>query len=238
MTWVAFMFFAAHRFRRFALKSLGYQFENVNLLRNLEELASQLKQLSSIDSLTNIANRRSFDEEFEAALGGAKHKGAPLSLILCDIDFFKHYNDAYDDIQGDVCVRRIASQLDTVARRRGTWAARIGGGGFAVILRQADMESAVSLAEESREAIERLRIVHAKSQVSGFVTASFGVCSMIPVDGATGADLLQRAEEALHEAKRAGRNRVCSYGPPAMAGGMTGGTTRDEDSRGLKPAHV
>jgi len=219
-TWMVFMFFGARRFRRFALESLGYQFENVNLVRNLEELASQLKKLSSVDSLTNVANRRRFDEEFEAALDSAKREGAPLSLILCDIDFFKHYNDAYGHMQGDVCLRSIASQLDAAAQRLGALAARIGGEEFAVIMRQAGVDSGVQLAEELRGAIERLGIEHSKSQVSGYVTGSFGVCSMIPAPGTTGSELLQRADEALYEAKRAGRNRVCADLTQGMAGGL------------------
>lgn len=223
-TWMVFMFFGARRFQKFALESLGYQFENVNLVRNLEELAGQLKMLSSIDSLTNVANRRSFDEEFEAALSSAKREGAPLSLILCDIDFFKHYNDAYGHMQGDVCLRSIASQLDSVAKRLGALAARIGGEEFAVILRQAGVESGLQLAEELRRAIERLGIVHSKSN-SGYVTGSFGVCSMVPADATTRTELLQRADEALYEAKRAGRNRVCADLPagitptPSLNGG-------------------
>lgn len=222
-TWMIFMFFSARRFRKFALESLAHQFENVNLVRNLEELAGQLKKLSSIDSLTNVANRRSFDEEFEAALASAKRDGAPLSLILCDIDFFKHYNDAYGHMQGDVCLRSIASQLDVVAKRLGALAARIGGEEFAVILRQAGVDSGVQLAEELRRAIERLGIVHSKSN-SGYVTGSFGVCSMVPADATTRSDLLQRADGALYEAKRAGRNRVCADQPAGIRdGSVTGG---------------
>ncbi len=221
--WLVFMCFGALRFRKFALESLGYQFENVQLVHNLEQLAGQLKQLSSIDSLTNVANRRSFDEEFDAAIASAKQDGAPISLILCDIDFFKLYNDAYGHMQGDVCLRSIASQLDTVSRRLGALAARIGGEEFAVILRQAGVDSGVQLAEELRGAIERLGIVHSKSQVGGIVTGSFGVCSMVPADGTTRSDLLQRADEALYEAKRAGRNRVCADQPSDVKHGMMRG---------------
>jgi diguanylate cyclase (GGDEF)-like protein len=206
--WVIFLIFAARRFRKFALESLGYQ-------ANLAELASQLKKLSGVDSLTNLPTRRSFDEDFEAALVSAQQEAAPLSLILCDIDSFEEYNDAYGPMHGDVCLRSIAGQLDMVAKRQGAWAARTGGEEFAVVLPKAGADAAVRLAEELREAIERLGIVHAQSQVSGFVTASFGAASMIPTSGSTGADLLQRAQEALHEAKRTGHNRVCA-GPPAV----------------------
>ena len=229
--WVIFMVFAARRFRKFALESLGYQC-------NLEELADQLKRLSSIDSLTTVANRRGFDEEFEVALSGAQREGAPLSLILCDIDFFNQYNETYGQMQGDVCLRSVASQVDIVARRHGATAARIGGEEFAVILRQADAEAAVRLAEEARAAIERLNIAHSKSQLGGIVTASFGVCSMVPGDGNTGSDLLQRAEAALYESKRGGHNRVCADRPAPSASPAPAEALRNEDSRGLKSAHV
>jgi diguanylate cyclase (GGDEF)-like protein len=86
-----------------------------------------------------------------------------------------------------------------------------------VVLPKAGADAAVRLAEELRAAIERLGIVHSQSQVSGFVTASFGAASMIPTSGSTGADLLQRAQEALHEAKRTGHNRVCADPPAVMA---------------------
>jgi diguanylate cyclase (GGDEF)-like protein len=208
--WVIFLIFAARRFRRFALESLGYQ-------TNLEELASQLKKLSCVDSLTNLPNRGGFDEDFEMALVSAQQQTAALSLILCDIDSFEQYNDAHGPMHGDVCLRSIASQLDTVAKRQGAWAARIGGEEFAVVLPKADADAAVRLAEELRNAIERLGIVHSKSPVSSFVTASFGTASVIPADGSTGADLLQRAQEALREAKRTGHNRVCADPPAVMA---------------------
>jgi diguanylate cyclase (GGDEF)-like protein len=208
--WVVFLIFAARRFRRFALESLGYQ-------TNLEELASQLKKLSCIDSLTSLPSRGGFNEDFEVALVSAQQETAALSLILCDIDSFEQYNDAHGQMHGDVCLRSIAGQLDAVAKRQGAWAARFGGGEFAVVLPKGGADAAVRLAEELRNAIERLGIVHSKSQVSGFVTASFGAASMTPAGGNTCSDLLHRAQEALREAKRTGHNRVCADPPAVMA---------------------
>jgi diguanylate cyclase (GGDEF)-like protein len=210
LVWVVFLIFAARRFRKFALDSLGYQ-------ANLEELAGQLKKLSCIDSLTNLPGRRGFDDDFEAALVSAQQAATPLSVILCDVDSFEQYNDAHGPMHGDVCLRSIASQLDSVAKRRGAWAARIGGEEFAVVLPKAGADAAVSLAEELRDAVERLGIVHSQSQVSRFVTASFGAASLMPGGSSTGSDLLQRAEEALREAKRTGHNRVCADPPAVLA---------------------
>jgi diguanylate cyclase (GGDEF)-like protein len=229
--WIVFMLFAARRFRRFALESLGYQC-------NMEELASQLKKLSCIDSLTNLPTRRGFDEDFDAAVARAQREAEPLGLILCNVDAFEHYNEAHGAMHGDVCLRSIASQLDTLAKRNGAWVARTGGEAFAVVLPQAGADAPLLLAEELRDAIERLGIVHAKSQVSSVVTASFGVASMIAADGSTGSDLLQRAEEALREAKRTGRNRVCSGQSAATANADASGAMRSEGPRGLKSARV
>jgi diguanylate cyclase (GGDEF)-like protein len=226
LVWVVFMFFAARRFRRFALESLGYQC-------NLEELAGQLKTLSSMDGLTNVPGRRSFDEELDAAQTSAHQDTAPLSLILCDIDCFKQYNAAYGEMQGDVCLRTIAAQLDTLARRHGAWVARIGGEEFGVIARRTDEDDAARLAEGFRETVERLRIVHSNSQVSSVVTASFGVSSMVSTANNSSPDLLHRAQHALNEAKRCGGNRVCTD----QSDRMTSGTAPSADSRGRKSAH-
>jgi diguanylate cyclase (GGDEF)-like protein len=201
LTWVIFMLFAAQRFRRFALESLGHQC-------NLEELASQLEKLSSTDSLTSLANRRTFNEELDAAVADARQAKVPLSLVLCDLDFFKDYNKAQGQVQGDVCLRSIAGLLDTLVRQHDTRVARIGGTEFAVILRQADLDTALQLGEELRLAVEQLCIVHPDSQISSYVTCSVGVDSMVPTEGNTGSDLFQHARDALKEAKRSGRNRV------------------------------
>jgi diguanylate cyclase (GGDEF)-like protein len=230
LVWVVFMLFAARRFRRFALESLGYQY-------NLEQLASQLKQLSTLDGLTNLANRQRFDEELDAAVANAKQEAAPLALILCDVDFFKQYNDAYGQMHADVCLRNIANQLDGVARRAGGWAARVGGEEFAVILSGADAENALRVGEELRAAVEGLRMVNSMSEVSDFVTASFGIGAIIPADN-IGSDLLQRAEEALREAKRAGRNRVCAGLPAAPSSASDNAAQRDADPRTLKSVRV
>lgn len=231
LVWVVFMLFAARRFRRFALESLGYQY-------NLEQLASQLKQISTLDGLTNLANRQRFNEELDAAVANAKQEAAPLGLILCDIDFFKQYNDAYGQMHADVCLRNIGSQLDAVARRAGGLAARVGGEEFAVILAGSDVDGTLRVAEELRGAIEALRMVNSMSQVSDFVTASFGVSASIPADSNIGSELLQRAEEALREAKRAGRNRVCCAQAAAQPGAPSSATPLDADARTLKSVRV
>jgi diguanylate cyclase (GGDEF)-like protein len=214
--WLIFMSFSARRFRNFAVESLGHQFDNVNLVRSLaaerdkaKELAEQLAKLSTTDSLTGVANRRCFDTELLTVLDDAKQRGTPLTLILCDVDFFKLYNDAYGHIQGDVCLRSVAAQLASVAALHGALAARIGGEEFAVVWRDAPLERGIRLAEELRAAVEKLGLKHEKSQASHYVTGSFGVYAEVPTANTTCSDLLKAADEALYQAKRAGRNRVC-----------------------------
>lgn len=213
--WLIFMYFAAMRFRTFAIESLGYQFDNVNLVKSLaserdkaNELAAQLKKLSSLDGLTNIPNRRAFDEEFEVLLEQAKQNRTPITLIICDVDYFKPYNDGYGHMQGDVCLRSVAGQLQAVAQSHGALAARIGGEEFAVIYHNADANKGRALAEALREGVEQLKIAHQYSKVRDTVTGSFGVCSVVPQKDTACSDLLQRADEALYQAKHSGRNKV------------------------------
>ncbi len=218
MFWMLFMFFAAMRFRRFAIESLGYQFDNVNLVQSLaaerdkaEELAAKLKKLSSLDSLTNIPNRRAFDEALEEALVNAKQDASPLAVIIGDVDYFKKYNDEYGHLQGDMCLRSVATALEEVALEHNAMAARIGGEEFAVILTQADRHQGMALAEALRAAVEKLYIPHSRSEISDTITSSFGLCALIPNSFTRRASLMQRADDALYEAKRQGRNRAhCS----------------------------
>ena len=228
LAWMYFMYQGARRFRTFALESLGYQFENTALVRNLaeerdkaEELAIRLKALSSLDSLTGIANRRQFDDEMQAAFARASRDGNEVALILCDLDCFKLYNDTYGHPQGDECLRRAAALLAEHASRESAVAARFGGEEFAVVIPKTDRGAALALAMKIRAALEALGLPHESSKVGGkVVTGSFGVSSVVPGDGATIARLIECADQALYDAKGAGRNRAAYVpytGAPAAA---------------------
>lgn len=183
----------------------------VTLTRKLDAANRELRRLSSVDSLTGIANRRQFDESFVREWRRGTRSNRPVALILCDIDFFKQYNDMYGHQSGDDCLRTVAQTLQSVAARPGDWVTRFGGEEFAVILPETDADGAEALADKMRTSIEALRIPHTGSEIAGAVTISAGVASTVPRELGRQAELLQWADAALYEAKRQGRNRVVSY---------------------------
>lgn len=176
-----------------------------------QELAAandRLRQISRTDGLTGIANRRYFDEAYEREWQHAVRYSTPIAAILADIDFFKAYNDHAGHLEGDDCLRRIASVLQTGARRRTDVVARYGGEEFMVLLPDAELEIAVSVAEDLRGRVLALEIPHPASTISDSVTVSFGVAMMRPGEDAEPAQLLREADTALYLAKERGRNRV------------------------------
>jgi diguanylate cyclase (GGDEF)-like protein len=176
------------------------------LNRQLEEANERLAALASTDSLTGVANRRSFDEclQREWARTGRTHRS--LALIILDLDFFKQYNDQYGHIMGDECLKRVAKTLQ-VGRRAADLEARIGGEEFSLLLPDTEIEGAMSVAESVRADIQKLQLPHAKSPM-GVVTASFGVASTTAGGTETTEELVRAADRALYDAKRQGRNRV------------------------------
>jgi diguanylate cyclase (GGDEF)-like protein len=178
--------------------------------QQLEEANGILRQLSSQDGLTGIANRRHFDSELSREWRRGMRSKSPLSLLMLDIDGFKAYNDLYGHQQGDECLKSVAATLQAVVKRPGDVVARYGGEEFAVILAETRLDGAIRIAEALRAATEALRIAHAKGPVSPFVTVSVGVGCMFPTDSDDPSTLIAMADEALYEAKESGRNRVCT----------------------------
>ena len=174
--------------------------------KRVRQLNIRLASLASTDSLTGLANRRSFDEHLqrEWARAGRTHK--PLALIILDLDFFKQYNDQYGHVAGDECLKLVAKALQE-GRRVTDLAARIGGEEFSLLLTDMEIEGAMSVAETVRDRIERLQLPHVKSPM-GVVTASFGAAAATAGRTQTTEDLVRAADRALYEAKRQGRNRV------------------------------
>ncbi len=181
------------------------QIEDITERKKAEEV---LRRLSTIDGLTGLANRRALDEFLDNEWKRALRDKRRLSLMMIDIDFFKKYNDTYGHLQGDACLQQVAGLLKGLARRPGDMAARFGGEEFVVVLENADTEYAVSVAERMRRNVEALRVVHAKSEISDYVTASIGVATILPQQNMSPADLIRDADEALYKAKHEGRNRV------------------------------
>jgi diguanylate cyclase (GGDEF)-like protein/PAS domain S-box-containing protein len=174
--------------------------------RKLEE--ERLQRLSQLDGLTNIANRRYFDLVLDKEISRARRAGSPLSLILFDIDLFKPFNDCYGHLEGDDCLRNIASMASGLIKRPDDLLARYGGEEFVVLLPDTDLTGAVHIAEQLRLGTEGMRIPHAKSSVSPWVTISLGAATAIPSLEFKANDLIQAADRALYAAKSNGKNRV------------------------------
>jgi diguanylate cyclase (GGDEF)-like protein len=135
-----------------------------------------------------------------------------VSLILADVDHFKAYNDCYGHQAGDGCLRQVASALNSVGRRPADLAARYGGEEFAMILPGTVLEGAVDVAKAVGRVMANLAIVHARSSVSQSITLSQGVVSVVPEKDTSPEDLIQRADQALYQAKQQGRDRYVVFG--------------------------
>ncbi len=173
---------------------------------DLEKTNARLAELSGTDSLTGIANRRRFDEVLENEWRRARRDGHPLSLLMFDVDHFKHYNDALGHQAGDECLKAVAQTLRVHAARSGDLLARYGGEEFAM-LTPADGAHAQRLAALMRESVLASALAHPKAP-ENLVTISVGVATLLPNKSTTPSDLIRLADEALYEAKRGGRNRV------------------------------
>lgn len=174
----------------------------------LAEATERLEQQATTDALTSIANRRRFGEFLQREWHRALRARSPITLMMVDVDFFKHFNDSYGHLAGDDCLRRVAAALQTAVRRPGDLAARYGGEEFVVVLSGTGHDSALAIAESIRRSIEDLRIPHEASMVRQYVTVSVGVAVADPRDGGTPELLIFTADEALYRAKAEGRNRV------------------------------
>ncbi|GAB1543566.1 hypothetical protein NUACC21_62410 [Scytonema sp. NUACC21] len=193
-----------------ALQVIGFMRRN-RMEEALKQANRELQRLANLDGLTQIANRRCFDEFLDRQWKRLKREKASLSLILCDIDFFKLYNDHYGHQAGDDCLKQVAQVIDCSIRRPAGLAARYGGEEFAVILPNTTNEGAVHVATQIQLALANLKILHARSQVSDRVTLSMGLASLIPAPEFSPENLITLADRALYTSKAAGRNRYCLY---------------------------
>ena len=229
------------------IKSIYYQFENLNLMEKLKleksqiaelnnnlnmdmakwkevetqltkekqkalEMAEKLLAISILDGLTGMPNRRNFDQILAKEWNRSIRASTPLSLIMCDIDHFKSYNDHYGHQKGDNCLIRIATTLQDHARRDSDLATRYGGEEFAIILSSTYLENATEVAEKIQRAVINLSIPHEYSNTDNIVTVSIGVATIIPSRNQDSRSLISLSDKALYQAKQAGRNRVIQSG--------------------------
>lgn len=177
----------------------------------LEMANHELSLMVKIDGLTQIANRRHFDQHLADDWKRLARSKQPLSLILCDVDYFKRFNDTYGHPAGDQVLQKIAAILKQVAKRPDDLPARYGGEEFAIVLPNTDLVGAMQVAEKIRQEVLALRINHKASSVNGFVTLSLGVATVTPNQIAESVrspeDLIKIADRALYQAKHNGRNQ-------------------------------
>jgi diguanylate cyclase (GGDEF)-like protein len=176
------------------------------LAKQLEEANEELHRLVFVDSLTQVANRRYFDRYIEQEWKRLTREKAPLSLIFCDIDFFKAYNDTYGHQAGDKCIAQVAQILSQAARRPADLVARYGGEEFTLVLPNTSAQGAIYVAEVIREEMKAKAIPHIASPIAGVVTISLGVATTIPSHCQSPETLIFKADEALYQAKKTGRD--------------------------------
>jgi len=188
------------------------QFKDITLRKKAEAALAEanvtLERLARVDGLTQVFNRRSFDEALAREWGRLIREQAPLSLVLCDIDCFKLYNDHYGHQAGDDCLRKVAQALQSCANRSPDILARYGGEEFVFLLPNTPAGGALGIAEKARCEVEGLGLKHEASLVKPTVTLSLGVASVIPSVDGTPEELVRAADDALYRAKEEGRNRV------------------------------
>lgn len=190
---------------------VGFMFdisERKKTEEHLLRLQKQLEEYSFQDGLTGIANRRMFDTVLEREWSSAQRSGAPLSVIVLDIDYFKQYNDHYGHIKGDECLRRVARTLSLAANRPRDFIARIGGEEFVWLLPETDAESARLVANKCLHLIRQQQIPHEFSAVSPLLSLSLGVGTTHATQHTTALVFVEQVDKLLYQAKRNGRMRA------------------------------
>lgn len=181
--------------------------------QNLVAANIELEKLAALDSLTGIANRRGFDQTLALEWQRGQRAQTPLSLLICDIDFFKLYNDSLGHPAGDLCLKKVAAALTAQLKRPADLAARYGGEEFVILLPDTTADGALSVARACRRQLACLAIAHPRAP-AGVVTLSIGVASALPSPASKPEQLIRHADLALYAAKRGGRDQVREAADP------------------------
>ncbi|MCT7956776.1 PAS domain S-box protein [Laspinema palackyanum] len=190
---------------------VGIATQQSQLYEQLKEANQQLQQLATRDGLTLLSNRRHFNEYLEREWRQMERERTPLSLILCDIDFFKPYNDTYGHQAGDESLKQVAVAIQKASKRPLDFVARYGGEEFAVILPDTDADGAISVGETIREGVKALQVPHRASPTCGYITLSVGIATAMPGVESSLETLIQEADRALYRAKDKGRDCSVHY---------------------------
>lgn len=168
----------------------------------------ELLKISRIDGLTQIANRRQFDEFFHLEWSRAQRNKTMLSLVLCDIDYFKLYNDKFGHQAGDECLKQVAKLLANTTKRPTDLVARYGGEEFAIILPRTDATGVLNVAEKIQRELLKEQILAPEETEQKYLSLSIGIASCTPESGTSIKSLIQAADQALYKAKDNGRNCI------------------------------
>lgn len=191
----------------------------VELSDELRHANARLQHMSDTDALTGLMNRRAFDARLRADISTARRSQQPLTLLLCDLDHFKAYNDHFGHVEGDACLKRVAELLRGCCLRSADSAARFGGEEFALVLPGVPRTGAMTFARGLLRTVEALALPHPASPVAPHVTLSGGITTCQPDDTTSAEGLLLRADEALYAAKARGRHRLFSFEMQIDTGG-------------------
>lgn len=199
---------------------IGFMFDISERKKTEEALLLMQKELEALsfkDALTGIANRRMFDSVMQREWANAVRSQLPIALIMFDIDYFKQYNDYYGHIQGDDCLKRVATALNKAATRPRDFLARFGGEEFVLVLPETDAKSARRLAERCHHLLFKQQIPHASSPISQLLTLSSGVAAVTPSREDHLLAFIQEVDKRLYQAKQKGRNCIFEETAPPAA---------------------
>ena len=183
----------------------------VALSAELHQANQRLNEMVEIDALTGLVNRRGFDRILHSEILSARRDGTPLTLMLCDLDHFKAYNDANGHVQGDACLKEVGRLLREVCVRPRDVASRYGGEEFALILPGTPRSGAMTFARALGQVLKVRAIAHPESPLGGTLTLSGGITTCVPDDSTSAESMIMRADQALYAAKAQGRNRFFSF---------------------------
>lgn len=175
--------------------------------RSLDKAYNTLKKQAILDELTGVPNRRKFAEQIDKEVRRCRRDRVPITVIMCDVDHFKSYNDTYGHARGDSCLKNVATAVSGAVNRPGDFCARYGGEEFVVVLPNTDRKGAMRAAEKIRAAVEELNMPHPNSQAAKVVTISLGVTTS-PEAGIDVDQLVRLADSGLYQAKKRGRNQA------------------------------
>ncbi len=201
---------------KLAKMNVELEAKSAEAIQELVAKNAELERLSNTDPHTQIYNRRHFDSYLLKEWDRAQRSHDYLSLILCDLDHFHAYNEAYGYEAGNVCLTNVAQKIEHFTRRPYDIAARYCSKTFAAILPHTNTEGAMIIANGMKDEIEKMAIPHIKSPIKGILSLSFGVATMAPEKGKNCAELIAMAVEALCEAKREGRDQICIKKGPGI----------------------